>query len=63
MEPEIKIVINPQTGAVKKIQLIADDAQSQEKGFRAYQALSEEIRQFGKTARKIVSLERAIGRL
>jgi len=60
---ELKIVINPQTGGIKTIQLVAPDAKSQSEGFKAYQALSEEINHFAEKASKLIRLERVMGRL
>lgn len=63
MTPEIRIVINPKTGVVEKVQLVASDSKSQSMGFKAYQALAEEINHFSERAMKLLRLERAIGRL
>lgn len=63
MTPELKIVINPQTGVLKAVQLVAPDIQSQSLGFKAYQALAEEINRFSERATKLLRLERALGRL
>lgn len=61
MTSELRIVINPRTGSIEKIQLVAPDAGSQTLGFKAYQALSEEINRFAEKASKLIRLERAIG--
>lgn len=63
MTSELRIVINPKTGNVEKIQLQAPDAESQSEGFKAYQVLAEEINRFAEKASKLIRLERAIGRL
>lgn len=63
MTPEMRIVINPKTGIVEKIQLIAPDAESQSMGFKTYQVLADEINNFSKKAKKVLRLERALGRL
>jgi len=63
MTSELRIVINPKTGNVKSIQLVAPDAKSQLEGFNAYQALAEEINRFAEKTSKLIRLERAIGRL
>ena len=63
MRRELKIVINPMTGIVEKVQLVAPDAKSQSEGFKVYQALAEEINQFSEKAIKRLRLEKAIGRL
>ena len=60
---ELRIVINPRTGVVEKIQFLAPDAKSQSEVFKTYQVLEEEIRNFAERATKVVRLERAVGRL
>ena len=63
MTSELRIVIDPKTGAIEKIQLQAPDAKSQFEGFKAYQVLAEEINCFSEKAAKLLRLERALGRL
>lgn len=63
MNSELRIVINPATGVVEKVQCLAPDAESQSVGLKAYQALSEEIHRFSERAAKLLRLERALGRL
>ena len=60
---ELRIVINPKTGTVEKIQLVAPDAKTQSLGFKAYQALADEIDRFAERASKVIRLERAIGKI
>jgi len=61
MTSELRIVINPRTGGIKTIQLVAPDAKSQSEGFAAYQALADEINRFAEKASKLIRLKRAIG--
>jgi len=63
MTSELRIVINPKTGSVEQIQLVAPDAESQSLGFKAYQVLAEEINRFAEKASKLIRLERACGTL
>lgn len=60
---QMKIVINIPTGVLEAVQLVASDTKSQSMGFKAYQALVEEINSFSKKAAKRLRLERALGRL
>lgn len=63
MTSEMRIVINPKTGTVEKVQCLAPDAKSQSEVFNTYQALVDEINRFSKRATKLLRLERALGRL
>ena len=63
MTSELRIVVDPKTGAIERIQLQAPDAKSQAEGFKAYQVLAEEINRFAEKAAKLIRLERALGRL
>jgi hypothetical protein len=59
----IKIVINPATGRIEKVEFPPSDKETQSQAFSAYQALSEEIRRFSVRSAKIIRLERALGRI
>jgi hypothetical protein len=63
MASEIRLVINPATGNLSKVELLVPDIEKQSQAFKAYQALSDEIQAFSKKATKIIQLERAMGRL
>ncbi len=60
---QMKIVINIPTGILEAVQLVAPDTKSQSMGFKAYQVLADEINNFSKKAKKVLRLERALGRL
>ena len=57
----IKIVINPATGKLEKVELVAPDKASELHAFSVYQALRSEIRNFAKSTAKAVRLKRAVG--
>lgn len=59
----IKVVINPATGKLEKVELVTSDKETQSQAFKAYQALSDEIQHFSQRSEKIIRLERALGRL
>ena len=59
----IKIVINPATGRLEKVELVTPDKEAQSQAFFVYQALRDEIHQFTQRTSKIVRLARALGKL
>jgi hypothetical protein len=63
MTSELRIIIDLKTGNLRSLQLVASDACSQSEGFKAYQALAEEINHFAQQASKLIRLQRAIGKL
>ncbi len=63
MTPEMRIVLNPKTGTVEKVQCLAPDARSQSEVFYTYQVLVDEINRFSERATKLLRLEKAFGRL
>lgn len=60
---ELRLIIDPKTGNLKTVQLVAPDIESQSEGFKAYQALANEINRFSERATKLLRLERALGRI
>lgn len=61
MHPALRIVLNPKTGIVEKVQVLAPNAKLQSEVFKTYQVLEDEICRFSERASKLVRLERAIG--
>ena len=57
----IKIVINPVTGGLEKVELVTSDKNRESHTFAVYHALRGEIRNFAKATSKAVRLKRAVG--
>lgn len=60
---QMRIVIDVPSGVLQAVQLVASDTKGQSMGFKAYQALADEINSFSKKATKLLRLEKTLGRL
>lgn len=55
MIPAIKIVIDPVTGTLDKIELVAPDKKSRSQAFFAYQVIEDEVKRFAEKVGNVSS--------
>ena len=63
MTSEIRIIINPETGDVSRVQISAPDKDKESQAYNAYQVIREEILNFSEQTTKLIRLQQGLSLL